>query len=180
MAASATDCTLAASTSLAVPKIVAGRGDLAARVRVSGVGARTPVRVSIRSLGISAPVVPAGIDIARGVLGLPSSIARTSWWRDGAAPGTQSGAILIAGHVDSADAGAGAFFKLHRARAHDLVRLATAGGTTYAYRVVSVRTYRKGALPTSVYSTNGPSRLILVTCGGRFDTAAGTTKTMSS
>lgn len=33
--------------------------------------------------------------------------------------------------------------------------------------------YDKGALPTSVYSTNGPSRLFLVTCGGRFDPGSG-------
>ena len=171
--ASATRCTLASTISLAVPKIVAGRGDFAARVRVSGIGARTPVRVSIRSLGINAAVVPAGIDIARGVLGLPSSIRRTSWWRDGAAPGTRSGAILIAGHVDSADAGVGAFFKLHGAHAGELVRLATADGHTYVYRVVSVRSYHKAALPTSLYSTSGPPRLFLVTCGGRFDAASG-------
>ena len=116
--------------------------------------------------------MPAGIDVVHGVLGLPSSIKRASWWRDGAAPGGHSGAILIAGHVDSASAGAGAFFKLHRARAGDLVRVAAADGGTYSYRVASVRTYRKSALPTSIYSTKGRARLVLVTCGGRFDPAA--------
>jgi hypothetical protein len=166
---STSDCALASSTSLVVPRIVAGRGDVAGRARVSGAGGRTPVRVRVPSLRISAAVVPAGIDVVHGVLGLPSSIARASWWRDGAAPGGGSGAILIAGHVDSANKGAGAFFKLHRAHAGDLVRVATAGGHSYVYRVASVRIYRKRVLPTTVFSASGPPRLVLVTCGGRFD-----------
>jgi hypothetical protein len=170
---STSECALASSTSLVVPRIVAGRGDLAGRARASSVAGRTPVSVRVPSLGISAAVVPAGIDVVHGVLGLPSSIARASWWRDGAAPGGGSGAILIAGHVDSASKGPGAFFKLHRAHAGDLVRVATAGGGSYVYRVTSVRTYRKSVLPTTVYSVSGPPRLVLVTCGGRFDPASG-------
>jgi hypothetical protein len=173
ISASMSNCSLATSTALVVPRIVAGRRDVADRVRVGRVGGRTPVRVRIPSLGISAPIVPAGIDVVHGVLGLPSNIERTGWWRDGAAPGTRSGAILIAGHVDSASAGAGAFFKLHRAATGARVRLATADGRTYVYRVETVRTYRKSSLPTSVYSTGGAPRLVLVTCGGRFDPASG-------
>jgi hypothetical protein len=168
---STTDCALASETLLAAPRIVAGGGDLTEGVRAPSVGGRTPVRVRIPSLGISTLVVPSGIDVAHGVLGLPSRIERAGWWRDGAAPGGRSGAILIAGHVDSASAGAGAFFKLHRARAGDLVRVTTADKGTFTYRVVSVRMYHKPVLPTSVYSRNGPPRLVLVTCGGQFDPA---------
>src|SRR5207244_4681217 len=123
----------------------------------------------VPSVGSSASVVPVGIDVAHGVLGLPSNIERAAWWRDGAVPGERSGATLIAGHVDSARGGAGAFFRLHSARVGDLVRVATAGGRAYVYRVASVHSYRKSALPTSVFATGGPSRLVLVTCGGRFD-----------
>jgi hypothetical protein len=53
------------------------------------------------------------------------------------------------------------------------VEVTTTSGRTFTYRVTSVRTYPKNALPTSVYSRTGPARLVLVTCGGPFDTASG-------
>jgi LPXTG-site transpeptidase (sortase) family protein len=164
-----TDCPLAAETTLSAPRIVAGRGEIADDVDAADAAGRTPVRVRVAALGIDAPVKPVGIDLAHGVLAVPSNIGRAGWWRDGTAPGASSGAILIAGHVDSAHAGLGVFFKLHRAKAGDRVRLTTADGRSYVYRVVSVRDYRKSALPTSVYSQHGAPRLVLVTCGGPFD-----------
>ena len=41
------------------------------------------------------------------------------------------------------------------------------------YRVTSVRRVRKQGLPSSIYSRSGPARLVLVTCGGPFDTKTG-------
>jgi hypothetical protein len=49
----------------------------------------------------------------------------------------------------------------------------TAGGRTFRYRIESVRRYPKADLPGSVYSNRGPARLVVVTCGGRFDEATG-------
>jgi hypothetical protein len=51
--------------------------------------------------------------------------------------------------------------------------VATANGRTHAYRVVSMRRMAKENLPTDIYSVRGRPRLVLVTCGGRFDQAAG-------
>jgi hypothetical protein len=48
-----------------------------------------------------------------------------------------------------------------------------ADGRTTAYRVTSVRTYAKRRLPLSLFSRNGPARLVLVTCGGPFDRSTG-------
>jgi LPXTG-site transpeptidase (sortase) family protein len=104
------------------------------------------------------------------VLGVSADIHRTGWWADGAQPGDKSGAVLIAGHVDSARAGAGAFFRVKDARGGEKITLATAGGRTFTYKVVSVRSYLKADLPTSVWSRKGAPRLVLVTCGGPFDT----------
>ena len=167
-----TECALASETTLVAPRIVAGRGDVAGSAAAPAPAVR-PVTVRIPSLGISAAVRPVGIDVAHGVLGLPPGIRRAGWWHDGVAPGASSGAVLIAGHVDSAQAGAGAFFKLHRAVRGSRVQVATTDGGVYAYRVVSVRSYRKSALPTSIYSRTGAPRLVLVTCGGPFDPAGG-------
>ena len=163
-----TQCALVAETSLARPEIITGRGDHARFVRVHATTPNQPVHVKIQSLGIDAPVAPVGIDIEKGVLGVPPPIQRTGWWKDGAAPGARTGSILIAGHVDRAGIGPGAFFRLHEANAGDHVTVTTRGGRTFTYRVVSVKTYLKAKLPPDVYSLKGRPRLVLVTCGGPF------------
>ena len=38
-----------------------------------------------------------------------------------------------------------------------------------AYRVTARRELGKAALPADLFATDGPPRLVLVTCGGRFD-----------
>jgi hypothetical protein len=83
------------------------------RASQAGPGPR-PVRVRSAELGINVPVQPAGINLARGELGVPVDIRRAGWWRDGARPGDRAGATLIAGHIDSARRGPGAFFALAR------------------------------------------------------------------
>jgi hypothetical protein len=168
-----TPCSDTGETVLAAPSIVAGGGEPGPAIGASRVGGLTPTSVSIPSLGIRARVEPVAIDVRHGTLGIPPDIRVAGWWRDGAMPGSASGAILIAGHVDSARAGTGAFFALGKARGGDLVQLLTAGRGTYTYRVVSVRSYPKRALPVGVYSLRGAGRLVLVTCGGPFDAATG-------
>lgn len=167
-----TECPLAIETSLAAPMILAGRGAAVAGATATA-GASAPRRVRLAAVGIDAAVSPVGIDLALGALGLPVDIRRAGWWRDGMAPGATGGATLIAGHVDSASAGAGAFFSLRRAKVGQRVQVATGEGRTFNYRVVSLRTYRKRALPMSIYSPTGRPRLVLVTCGGPFDPVDG-------
>jgi hypothetical protein len=173
VAGTTTPCAAETETTLATPQIVTGRGDTAAYAAARKAGADTPVRISIGGLGIDAPIFPSAIDLAAGVLGVPGDIHRVGWWRDGGAPGGRHGTILVAGHVDSARAGAGAFFHLPAARPGMLVQLATAGGRRFTYRITAVRSYAKTELPLSVFAADGPPRLVLVTCGGRFDTVTG-------
>jgi hypothetical protein len=173
IAGSTTPCALERETTLATPRIVTGRGDSAVYAPAHGAGAATPVRVIIPSLGIAAPISPSAIDVTRGVLGIPTDIHRVGWWRDGSTPVNRRGAILLAGHRDSARAGAGAFFKLAAARPGELIQLATARGAGFTYRVASVRVYPKAGLPATIYATDGPPRLVLVTCGGPFNATTG-------
>ena len=166
-----TECALEIETALAAPAITTGRGEITREVRGEDVGGQTPTRV--RGPGIDAAVTPVIIDGSTGVLGVPADIRRTGWWRDGAAPGSRTGAVLIAGHVDSARAGIGAFFRLPAIDRGDRVSVTTCSGRTHGYRVTSVRAYRKAALPVGVFSKKGAARLVLVTCGGPFDPVAG-------
>ena len=168
-----TECGIVDETTLAAPAVLTGRGDPAGAGRLLQAGRSRPLRVRSADLGLNAPVSAVGIDLPTGTLDVPVNVHRAAWWRDGAAPGDAAGAVLIAGHIDSAKQGVGAFFKLQRARPGDTVQVATANGRTHAYRVVSMRRMAKENLPTDIYSVRGQPRLVLVTCGGRFDQAAG-------
>jgi hypothetical protein len=132
-------------------------------------GGRIPVWLRAPELGIKAAIVPEVIDIEKGNLGMPANIRRLGWWRDGMAPMAHSGAILIAGHYDFATAGPGAFYPLPRARRGERIHITTADGAVHTYRVVTLESYPKTALPLTVFDRRGPPRLVLVTCGGRFD-----------
>ena len=132
-----------------------------------------PQRVEVPSLGIDAPVLPVGIDMDAGALGTPKDIDRVGWFRDGAAPGDDKGAVLLAGHVDSARRGAGAFYPLKEARRGTRISVRSDDGRTRRYRVTSVKQMRKADLPARVFSRRGKARLVLVTCGGRFDERRG-------
>jgi LPXTG-site transpeptidase (sortase) family protein len=163
------ECEVEAETSLAAPAILGGRGD---KVAFVAQGKGGPSRVKLGRLGVDAPVSAIGIDLKSGALGIPEDIKRVGWWRDGAEPGATTGTVLLAGHVDSATEGAGAFYALKSARRGDVVTL-QAGGKTLRYRVTGLRRVAKAALPSSIYTRTGPPRLILVTCGGPFDARAG-------
>ncbi len=123
-------------------------------------------------LRIDAAVSAIGIDLKSGALGIPENIRRVGWWRDGASPGDENGTVLIAGHVDSADDGAGAFYALKSARRGDTVTVRS-GSKTLRYRVTTMRRMRKAALPSSIYTRSGAPKLVLVTCGGPFDAQSG-------
>jgi hypothetical protein len=174
-AATETECGIVAETSLGRPLILTGRGDEhVAHVRAAqDDDVVEPTRVRVDRLGIDAQVSGVGIDMRAGALGTPSDIDRVGWWRDGAAPGASAGSILLAGHVDSAKRGAGAFYALKTARRGDRIELVSDDGRTRRFRVTSVRTMRKAELPENIYTRSGPRRLVLVTCGGPFNSRAG-------
>ncbi len=128
-----------------------------------------PQRLEVGKLGISAPVVPVTVS-AGGALEVPPNPAVLGWWAAGARPGGRAGSIVIDGHVDSAALGPGAFFRLSSLVPGD--RLVVAGGAArQAYTVAAVRRYAKSSLPSSVFDQQLASRLVLITCGGSFNTA---------
>lgn len=132
-----------------------------------------PVRVHIPGIGVDAPVVPE--TVTAGVLGIPASLTTVGWWAGGAGVGSRTGATVLAAHVDGRVAGVpvtGALFWLRRLPVGAEVLLSTPSGGTAAFRVVARRLVAKSALPTAeIFSTAGPARLVLITCGGAFDPA---------
>jgi Sortase domain len=185
-----TACGEEVETALASPLILTGRGDRVVRAAAppparpassstaltpfaAKASTVTPTRVRVASRGIDARVYSVDIDTRSGALAIPKDIDRVGWWRDGAAPGSANGAILLAGHIDSAKQGAGAFYSMKNARRGDTVSVTSDDGKVRNYRITTMLRVRKAALPASIYSRTGRRRLVLVTCGGPFNTANG-------
>jgi hypothetical protein len=129
-------------------------------------------RIVIPALCMDGPVVPTSL--ARdGSLIIPEDVHRVGIW-DGGAPivgpgghAVTSGTTLLAGHVNYVGQGNGTFYDLYRSRPGDLVYLTDAAGHVTRWRIFSLRTVVKSALPRSLFAGNsGPRRLVLVTCGG--------------
>jgi hypothetical protein len=133
-------------------------------------GSAAPNRLRIPGLDLDATVDAVGIDPATGDFAVPPSVDRVGWYRYGPGFSAGAGSIVIAGHVDSAAEGRGAFFALGDLGAGDTVTLTGPGGKTRTFEVVARKRYQKTAIPLEEYfARDGALRLTLITCGGPFD-----------
>ncbi|GAA4919316.1 class F sortase [Streptomyces coeruleoprunus] len=127
-----------------------------------------PVTLTVPGHVAALPIDP--VAAARdGSLAVPPSPSRLGWWALGAHPGAPHGTVLLAGHIDSAEEGAGPFEALHAVPLGARAQVSAADGTRHTYRIVARRTYRKDALPKDLFTARGTPRLVLVTCAGDFD-----------
>jgi sortase (surface protein transpeptidase) len=121
---------------------------------------------------VTAAVIPVGVDNA-GAMVIPEQVSTLGWYRFSASPGATVGSIVIAGHVDSAAQGLGAFSRLRDAPVGARIELTGASGRVWTYRVVAREEFPKTTVPLGqLFSHYGAPRLTLVTCGGAFDAAA--------
>ncbi|MCH0542647.1 class F sortase [Streptomyces sp. MUM 203J] len=141
-----------------------------------GVASVPPVASHGAAVSVSVPgyVDPMPVDAVgaspQGELDVPASPYRVGWWARGARPGDPRGTVLLAGHIDSAEEGAGPFEALHDLPVGARVQVGAADGTRHTYRIVARRTYEASALPQDLFSPDeGRGRLVLVTCAGDFD-----------
>lgn len=138
----------------------------------SQVSARAPNAVRLPS-GAVLPV-DRSATAADGTLAIPDDVERAGWWDGGARLGDPFGGIVVAAHVDSFEQGIGPFAELLSARPGDVVEL-RAEGLRQRFEVVSVALVPKSAIrpDSDVFSVVGSPRLVLITCGGAYDAAAG-------
>ena len=132
-----------------------------------------PARLDVPDLGLEVPVVPVGVDDA-GALDVPADPSVAGWWSSGAVPGAAQGSTVLAAHVDAAGVGAGPLSRLLRAPLGTVVEVGTTDGSTLHYALTERRSHAKDAgLPAELFRADGPPRLVVITCGGAFDAAAG-------
>lgn len=124
-----------------------------------------PRTLRIPALKLDATVSAAGVDPATGDFAVPPSVDRVGWYKFGPGAAATTGSIVVAGHVDSAAQGQGAFFRLGSLKPGDRIYL-----DQRAFTVVARERYAKTAIPLEKYfARDGAVRLTLITCGGRFD-----------
>jgi sortase (surface protein transpeptidase) len=130
-----------------------------------------PVRIVVPAIGISAPIIPLGLN-ADHTMQVPASYSEAGWFRPGPEPG-ERGAAVIVGHVDSHN-GPGVFYRLRALRRGDRFTIVLVDGRRLRFVVTSSRDVSKQHFPSGlVYARTPRPTLRLVTCGGRFNTATG-------
>jgi LPXTG-site transpeptidase (sortase) family protein len=128
-----------------------------------------PAALTIGALDVdAAPVRPVGVTES-GEMEIPP-VDEVGWYRFGATPGAAGSAVLAA-HVayDGVD---GVFRHLDDLAAGDEVSVTLDDGSTQRFVVTDVEQVPKTALPTDVWARDGDPALVLITCGGEFDTDA--------
>lgn len=114
------------------------------------------------------PLDPVGVS-TDGNVEIPGDPSHAGWWAAGPAPGDPAGSTVLVGHLDSATRGLGAFAALLDVSLGDEVQVIDASGAVFRYAITGRQQVSKTALPASVFSREGTPRLVLITCGGRFD-----------
>jgi LPXTG-site transpeptidase (sortase) family protein len=131
-------------------------------------GSPVPTFIEVPAIGVSARIVPAGLDVASGQMEVPPA-DEVGWYRFGPLPG-EAGSAVLAGHVDVPGATRGVFFDLDRLEQGSEVVIHMSDGRAHTYRVVDTTRVAKADLDLErVFANTGPSRVTLVTCGGAFN-----------
>ena len=158
----------------AAPTALAGQPDTSTSTRhrpafraSKAVQTSPPVRVSIPAIGLSAAVVPVGLDSA-GHMAMPHPTV-AGWYRAGTAPRVHRPAV-IAGHVDSYR-GPAVFYRLSGARLGEKVQVKRADGSTSTYTIGKITRVSKTDFPSrTVFAPTKQATIRLITCGGPFNT----------
>lgn len=132
-----------------------------------------PVSVSIADLGIAMPVDPVGVE-PDGSMSLPETGDRAGWYQFGPSASSEKGAVVVAAHVDTRATGIGEFAKLVDIQPGAQIALVDSAGATFTYTVSTTERIAKAEVPLDrVFDRAGDRRLVLVTCGGKFDRETG-------
>ncbi len=162
------------ATATPLPDIPVVRADAASAPKSAeklGLGANS---LQIVKHNIVIPVRPVGVE-TNGDMEVPPSSDEAGWYRFGAGIGTDGGTAVIAGHVDSYVTNSlGPLAGLAQVREGDLVEVTRADDVNTQYVIAAVNRTKKTRIDwQEVFSREGEHRLVIVTCGGTFDRAAG-------
>ncbi len=140
----------------------------------------SPIRMSIPSLGVDAPIETIGLDrgarpdeSVQAPLGTPMDQRKAGWYAAGPKPGSGMGTVLTNGHTYRD--GSAIFQQDFAAQVAvgQQIDLVLDNGTTCSYRISTVwrnvdavQDYPQLVASERLYNQQGPERLFLATCGG--------------
>lgn len=155
-----------------VRRIVTGGGPpSAATVPIEPLASRParPTAISIPSVGIEAEI--AGVDGTPDGIRVPAP-ENAGWYRQGPRPG-ESGRAIVIGHLDSLE-GPAVFATLVDADPGAAIEVIDRDGEEHRYEVTEILDVPKSDYPADlVYGSTDRPELVLITCGGRFDSETG-------
>lgn len=132
-----------------------------------------PDRLVIESIGVDMPVDEVGVE-QNGQMQLPVDPAVAGWYRYGPDAAATAGHVVLAAHVDAIGYPIGPLANLRDVAVGSPVAVTAADGSTRTWVVESLTSYEKTALPTDqLFAREGDPALVIITCGGPFDSATG-------
>jgi LPXTG-site transpeptidase (sortase) family protein len=137
----------------------------------AALGAITPARLRIPSIGVDAAVAGVGL-MPDGSMGAPTDLWTSSWLSSSARPG-QAGSAVIAGHRGI---GTQALFShLENVRPGDRIHVSDASGGELVYEVTRVAPMDLSvATQLQVFGKTNQQQLVLITCFGHYSRSTGT------
>lgn len=127
----------------------------------------TPERLIIPSLSVNALVESVG-ENGGGHMAAPKHFDEVAWYNLGSKPGSAGNAV-VAGHLNNAIGLSGVFEKLDRLTLGSEI-IVQGEGREIHYTVREMTVYGANDAPlTEIFTREGPSRLVLVTCDGAWD-----------
>jgi LPXTG-site transpeptidase (sortase) family protein len=128
-----------------------------------------PMKLSMPSLGVEAPIVPVGQD-PDGAMAAPTDPDTVAWYEYGPGMGV-SGNVVLAGHINWAGR-VRTFGNLHLLEPGDAILVIDEKNNGYQYVVESSHWVRaEGAPVEEIFSQTDQPTLTLITCGGEYVSA---------
>lgn len=130
-----------------------------------------PTRLVIPAIGVDANIEQVGKK-SDGSMATPATFGDVAWYDLGSKPGSPGNAV-IAGHVNNALTKTGVFENLSDLKVGDVIALTDANGNVLHFAVRDIEDYTDANAPLStIFSTTGPSQVVLITCAGDWDPVA--------
>ena len=130
------------------------------------VASASPVQLFITSLNLHPLVESVSVDRS-GAMSAPHNYFDVAWYNPGPVPGDLGDAV-IDGHAGYPDQPL-VFGRLSSLKSGDKIVVVLADGSRRAFHVASVKSWPWWAHPTGLFQPDGPARLTLITCAGKFN-----------
>ncbi|MBK4348577.1 class F sortase [Lacisediminihabitans changchengi] len=132
-----------------------------------------PVRITVPAASIDMQVLPQGLG-DDGQMAVPSDSRIAGWYEFGSGPMSAAGTTVIVAHIDARVGGVGPFSRIRDLPAGSPIAIQAGNGSVHNYVTTAVQEVAKEGAPMADYFDRaGPPRLILITCGGKFNAATG-------